>query len=100
MREQWKKDLQSRLGDYRKKAPEGLLGDIKKEMAQRGICPSSAEDRCRVLPMWLKAVAAVVVIVASVAVGTFLWNENGGSAGATSPYNFQIERPPCWRELF
>lgn len=25
MREQWEKDLQSRLGDYRKKAPEGLL---------------------------------------------------------------------------
>lgn len=78
MREQWEKDLQSRLGDYRKKAPEGLLGDIKKEMAQRGICPSSAEAHCLVLPMWLKAVAAVVVIVASVAVGTFLWNENGG----------------------
>jgi hypothetical protein len=89
MREQWEKDLQSRLGDYRKKAPEGLLADIKKEMAQRGICPSSAEAHCLVLPMWLKAVAAVVVIV----------ERKRRNTSATGPYNFQIERCSCWREL-
>ena len=37
MKQQWMNDLHDRMGHYEKKAPRGLLGDIKREMAARGI---------------------------------------------------------------
>ena len=37
MKQQWNKDIRDQLKDFRKKAPEGLLDDIKSEMLRRGL---------------------------------------------------------------
>ena len=37
MKKQWNKDIRDQLKDFPKKAPEGLLDDIKAEMLRRGL---------------------------------------------------------------
>ena len=44
MRQQWMNDLHDRMEHYEKKAPGGLLGDIKREMSARGIRPLSVSS--------------------------------------------------------
>lgn len=63
MKQQWMNDLHDRMGHYEKKAPRGLLDDIKREMAVRGIhsLPVSPENHQTV---WLKRFAAVASIAA------------------------------------
>lgn len=40
MKEQWVDNLRSRLSNHKVEAPKGLLDDIRKEMAVRGIAPT------------------------------------------------------------
>ena len=63
MKQQWMNDLHDRMGHYERKAPGGLLDDIKREMAARGIhsLPVSPENHQTV---WLKRFAAVASIAA------------------------------------
>lgn len=64
MKEQWIRNLRDRLGDSRKKAPEGLLDDIKREMARRGVSPMPAPSRPQKhFPARIAALAASVAAV-------------------------------------
>jgi len=67
MNDKWMKDLKDLSGSYQKKAPEGLLDDIKHEMSRRGVIPASEEKKAPVVPMkfWKRAAAVVAVLVAS-----------------------------------
>lgn len=64
MKEQWIRNLRDRLGDSRKKAPEGLLDDIKREMARRSVSPMPAPSRPQKhFPARIAALAASVAAV-------------------------------------
>lgn len=62
MKEKWTKDIQNRLKDFPKKAPEGLLNDIKSEMARRGLNTVSPLDANR-----KRTASAIMLRVASAA---------------------------------
>jgi hypothetical protein len=62
MRQQWMNDLHDRMEHYEKKAPGGLLGDIKREMSARGIRPLSVSSPEKHRTVWLKRFAAVASI--------------------------------------
>lgn len=66
----WTKDMKDRLGRHKVTAPVGLLDDVKREMARRGLKPG--QDRsstARRVPMmaWRRVAAAVVAVVVVVA---------------------------------
>ncbi len=66
MNRNWTNDTHKLLEDATRKAPEGLLGDIKEEMAHRGVRPAYGRPKARVVHLgWrrLTAVAATVAIV-------------------------------------
>ncbi|MFQ7113981.1 hypothetical protein [Hallella bergensis] len=67
MNDKWMKDLR-RLGDqYRQTPPEGLLGDIKRVMAARGLEPALAETHAKAVPLWRRvAVAAAIAVLLGV----------------------------------
>jgi len=67
MNDKWMKDLKDLKGSYEKKAPEGLLDDIKREMSQRGVMPASGAKKAPVVPMkmWQRTAAVIVLLVAS-----------------------------------
>jgi len=67
MNDKWMNDLKDLSGDFRKKAPEGLLDDIKREMSRRGVMPASEEKKSPVLTvkMWQRAAAVIALLVAS-----------------------------------
>ena len=72
---QWIDNLRRQAQGYERKAPEGLLDDIKKEMARRGVMTASSlpspKDRGRSRQYRLLYVAAAAVL-ASVLVVTNL----------------------------
>ena len=67
MNDNWQKDLKDHAGDFRRKAPEGLLDDIKKEMSRRGLAVQPQQKKARVVLMPLRrrlaAAAAVAVLL-------------------------------------
>ncbi len=67
MNDKWMKDLKSLSGSNEKKAPEGLLDDIKREMSRRGVMPASEEKKSPVLTvkMWQRAAAVIALLVVS-----------------------------------
>ncbi len=71
MKEQWMNDLHHQMGDFGKKAPEGLLDDIKNEMARRGVMPSP-KQKAKVTPMWVRS-AAVAAAIAVPIFGLYVW---------------------------
>ena len=75
MNDKWMKDLKDLLGDFRKKAPEGLLDDIKQEMSRRGVVPASEPKKAPVVPMkmWRRA-AAVLALALATGVAVHEWN--------------------------
>ena len=75
MNDKWMKDLKDLLGDFRKKAPEGLLDDIKQEMSRRSVVPASKTKKAPVVPMkWWRRGAAVAALVLATGVGVYEWN--------------------------
>lgn len=44
MTEEWIKNLRKQMDGYERKAPEGLLDDIKKEMSRRGVMPTRSPE--------------------------------------------------------
>jgi hypothetical protein len=68
MNDKWMKDLKDLAGGYQKKAPEGLLDDIKREMSRRGVVPASEPKKAPIVPMkwWRRSAAVVALAVASV----------------------------------
>lgn len=65
MKKQWNKDIHDRLKDFPKKAPEGLLDDIKSEMLRRGlsVSPTATPSR-QVGPTIIRRIASVAAIIA------------------------------------
>ena len=75
MNDKWMNDLKDLSGDFRKKAPEGLLDDIKQEMSRRGVVPASESKKAPVVPMklWRRG-AAVAALVLATGVAIHEWN--------------------------
>ena len=75
MNDKWMNDLKDLSGDFRKKAPEGLLDDIKQEMSRRGVVPASEPKKAPVVPMkmWRRA-AAVLALALACGVAIHEWN--------------------------
>lgn len=75
MNDKWMNDLKDLSGDFRKKAPEGLLDDIKQEMSRRGVVPASEPKKAPVVPMkmWRRA-AAIVALALACGVAIHEWN--------------------------
>ena len=67
MKNQWNKDIRDQLKGFPKKAPEGLLDDIKSEMTRRSLSSSPIVDKSkRLLPvggLQIVSVAAVLLIL-------------------------------------
>ena len=75
MNDKWMKDLKDLSGDFRKKAPEGLLDDIKQEMSRRGVVPASESKKAPVAPMkWWRRGAAVAALALAIGVAVYEWN--------------------------
>ena len=73
MKEQWNKDIHDRLKDFPKKAPEGLLDDIKAEMSRRGLSPVPAHRTPkRIAFLRIASVAAALLILLGI---SQLWQE-------------------------
>ena len=66
MKKEWLDKLQTRVqNEHDVKAPEGLLDDIKKEMARRGVAPvPPARKKARRLSLWLYRSVSVAAVVA------------------------------------
>lgn len=76
MSKQWNKDIHDRLKDFQKKAPEGLLDDIKSEMHRRGLSPVPTDDSAATRPgRLLRAVSAAAILLIVSLIG-YLWNES------------------------
>ena len=67
MNNKWNKDIHNRLKDFPKKAPEGLLDDIKQEMARRGFTTvpvsNGHQSHYRPIIYRIAAVAAVFLLI-------------------------------------
>jgi hypothetical protein len=75
MNDKWMNDLKDLSGDFRKKAPEGLLDDIKQEMSRRGVVPASESKKAPVVPMkWWRRVASVAALALATGVAIHEWN--------------------------
>lgn len=76
MSKQWNKDIHDRLKDFQKKAPEGLLDDIKSEMHRRGLSPVPTDGCAATRPgRLLRAVSAAAILLIVSIIG-YLWNES------------------------
>ncbi len=75
MKKQWNKDIRDQLKDFPKKAPEGLLDDIKSEMLRRGLSSAPVgqlyQTRSSVL-FRVVSVAAIALLLFGI---SYLWQE-------------------------
>ena len=75
MKKQWNKDIHDQLKDFPKKAPEGLLDDIKAEMLRRGLssAPVGQPRQTRLSVLFrVASVAAVALLLFGI---SYLWQE-------------------------
>lgn len=70
MKDQWINDIRDRIRDSNRKAPEGLLDDIKKEMKRRGIAPTRPK-KANTVSMWTLRSA---IAVAAISIAFILYN--------------------------
>lgn len=79
MKEQWTDKIRQRMETLDVKAPEGLLDDIKAEMARRSIVPSTTrKPHRRTAAMWVwRGVACAAMIALVAGVGTWLMAPRG-----------------------
>ena len=76
MKKQWNKDIRDQLKDFPKKAPEGLLGDVKSEMVRRGLSPSPVADKPKHLyPSVFRRVASVAAVLLILLGLSLLWKK-------------------------
>ena len=61
MKEQWNKDICKQLKGFSKKAPEGLLDNIKSEMHRRGLSPSPVSRNYKYVTI-LRIASAVAIL--------------------------------------
>ena len=76
MKKQWNKDIRDQLKDFPKKAPEGLLDDIKAEMLRRGLSSASVNGQSRGMYSTalfrVASIAAVLLLLFGI---SYLWQE-------------------------
>ena len=75
MKKQWNKDIRDQLKDFPKKAPGGLLDDIKAEMLRRGLssAPVGQPRQTRLSVLFrVASVAAVALLLFGI---SYLWQE-------------------------
>ncbi len=85
MNDNWAKDIKRLADNESRKAPEGLLDDVKSEMLRRGLMPAQQQARIVTMHKWrYAAAAAVVAIVAGVGLTTFHKEESNGTIASTS----------------
>ena len=74
MKKQWNKDIRDQLKDFPKKAPEGLLDDIRSEMLRRGLSSAPVANAPRHLHantlFRVASVAAVILLLLGI---SYLW---------------------------
>ena len=75
MKKQWNKDIRDQLKDFPKKAPEGLLDDIKAEMLRRGLSSAPVGQPCQTRSSVLFRVASVAAIALLLFGISYLWQE-------------------------
>ncbi|MBR5717383.1 MAG: outer membrane beta-barrel protein [Bacteroidales bacterium] len=95
MNDKWMKNLKNLTEGYQKKAPEGLLDDIKREMSRRGIVPASETEKAPVVPMkWWRRAAAVVALAFASGVAIYvLQNEEAMIRQEMAEADVVIEKP-------
>ena len=101
MSKQWNKDIHDRLKDFQKKAPEGLLDDIKSEMHRRGLSPVPTDGSAATRPgRLLRAVSAAAILLIVSLIG-YLWNESAPTyvTDLHHPSEAQDIRPIALSEL-
>lgn len=69
MKKSWEKDIRDRLKDYRRPAPEGLLDQVKGEMARRGLQPR----RARTVSLWSRRAVAAAITLLIAGGAALLW---------------------------
>lgn len=72
MRKQWNKDIRDQLKDFPKKAPEGLLDEIKSEMTRRGLSSEQALHKSSNIFFRIGSIAATILILLSI---SMLWQK-------------------------
>ena len=72
MRKQWNKDIRDQLKDFPKKAPEGLLDEIKSEMTRRGLSSEQALHKNSNIFFRIGSIAAAILILLSI---RMLWQK-------------------------
>ena len=75
MKKQWNKDIRDQLKDFPKKAPGGLLDDIKAEMLRRGLSSAPVGQPRQTRSSVLFRVASVAAIALLLFGISYLWQE-------------------------
>ena len=92
MKKQWNKDMRDQLKDFPKKAPEGLLDDIKSEMTRRGLTPAPVADKPkRLYPLILRRVASVAAVLLILLGLSHLWEKSATLPGLTEHMEAPLE---------
>ena len=92
MKKQWNKDMRDQLKDFPKKAPEGLLDDIKSEMTRRGLSPAPVADKPKHLyPLILRRVASVAAVLLILLGLSHLWKKSATLPGLTEHMEAPLE---------
>lgn len=71
MKEQWIEELRQKLADYEEPAPEVSWDEIEKAVANKrplGSAASPSKERARIVPMWVRKVAAAAAVLLVLAV--------------------------------
>jgi hypothetical protein len=93
MKEDWIKDIHSRMKDHQEKAPEGLLDEIKQELSRRGETPFPSKGNMETAKVWtLRAMAAAAML----AFGFFLLqkSDNTDSLSHQAAHNMTACKQP------
>lgn len=79
MSRNWKEDIHDQLKDFSRKAPEGLLDEVKSEMLRRGLSqPSAGIRRNSPLVLLLRAASVAAVLIVLLGIG-YLWQDSAPS---------------------
>ena len=74
MSKQWKQNIHDQLKDFSKKAPEGLLDDIKSELSHRGLSAAPVINKHPRIGLRIASVAAMILLLMGISY-LFRWKE-------------------------
>jgi hypothetical protein len=94
MNDKWMKDLRKLGSDYTKTPPEGLLDDIKHEMAARGLHVGQPQRKAAVVPLWKRiAIAAGIAAIVGLATLNYMLRPDTAKTVASQMQN-NVETAP------